>query len=69
MSHGIPDLDVGAVERTDGQRAVHGELHVAGAGCFLAGGGDLLAQVGRGINLLPQGDVVVGKENNSSADA
>jgi len=34
----LPDLDIGAVQRADGQRAVHGEFHVAGAGGFFAGG-------------------------------
>jgi hypothetical protein len=38
----LADFDVGAVERADGQSAVEGELHVAGAGGLLAGGGDLL---------------------------
>ena len=36
-------LDIGAVERADGQRAVERELHVAGARGLHAGGRDLLA--------------------------
>ena len=40
----LADLHVGAVERADGERAVHRELHVAGAGRLLAGGRDLLAR-------------------------
>jgi hypothetical protein len=44
----LADLDVGAVQRADGQRAVHRELHVAGARGLLAGGRDLLGQVGAG---------------------
>jgi hypothetical protein len=40
------DLDVGAVQGADGQRAVERELHVAGARGLGAGGGDLLGQVG-----------------------
>jgi hypothetical protein len=38
----LANLDVRAIERTDGERAVHGELHVARAGGLLAGRGDLL---------------------------
>ena len=34
----LANLDVGAVQRADGQRAVHPELHVAGAGGLLARG-------------------------------
>ena len=44
----IADLDVGAVERADGQRAVQRHLHVAGAGGLHAGGGNLLGEVGGG---------------------
>jgi len=36
------DLNVCAVKSTDGNGAVHHELHVAGAGSLLAGGGQLL---------------------------
>src|SRR2546429_4677958 len=39
-------LDRGAVARTDGQRAVHHELHVAGAARLVAGGRDLIGDVG-----------------------
>ena len=42
----LADLDIGAVQRADGQRAVQRELHVAGAGRLHAGGRDLLGQVG-----------------------
>ena len=42
------DLDVGAVAGADGQRAVHRQLHVAGAGGLHAGRRNLLAQVGGG---------------------
>jgi hypothetical protein len=45
----LADLDVGAVEGADRERAVQRELHVAGAGGLLAGGGDLLGQVGRRV--------------------
>ena len=33
-THGIANLDVGAVERADGQRTIERELHIAGAGGF-----------------------------------
>ena len=36
-AHRLPNLDVGAVERSNRQRAVHRELHVARARGFLAG--------------------------------
>ena len=55
----VADLDVGAVERADGQRAVHHELHVAGAGRFLAGGGNLLRQIGAGTDYFHRGNPVI----------
>ena len=55
----LADLHVRAVQRADGQRAVHRELHVAGAGGFLAGGGDLLGQIGRRVDALPVADIEV----------
>ena len=60
----LADLDVGAVDGADGQRAVERELHVAGAGGLLAGQRDLLGQVGRRDDLLGEGDVVVGQEDD-----
>ena len=57
----LADLDVGAVHRADRQRAVHLELHVAGAGRFLAGGGNLLRQIRGRIDLLAVGHVEVGQ--------
>jgi hypothetical protein len=71
VAHLLADLDVGAVERADGQRAVEGELHVAGARGLLAGGGDLLREVGAGNDLLGQRDAVVGQEGDlePAADA
>jgi hypothetical protein len=62
-----PDLDVGAVVGADRQRAVEGELHVAGARGLLAGERDLLGQVGRRDELLGEGDVVVGREGDDQA--
>ena len=46
----------------DGQSAVEGELHVAGAGGFLAGLGDLLVEVGGRDEVHGQLDVVVPRE-------
>ena len=43
----LADLDIGAVQRADGERAVERKLHVAGAGRFHAGGRNLLGQIGR----------------------
>ena len=51
---------VRAVEGADGERAVEGELHVAGAGGFLARGRDLLRQVRRGVYACAVLDVEVG---------
>ena len=60
----LTDLDVGAIEGADGQRAVQRQLHVAGAGRFHAGGRDLLGQIGRRDDLLGQADVVVGQKDH-----
>jgi hypothetical protein len=60
----VADLDVGAVQRADGERAVQRQLHVAGAGGLGAGGGDLLGEVGGGNDQLGVGDVVVGDEDD-----
>ena len=42
---GVPDLDVGSVQRPDRQGAVQRRLHVPGAGGLEAGGRDLLGEV------------------------
>ena len=52
-------LHVGTVQGANGQGAVHHELHVAGAAGLLAGGGDLLAHLAGGHQLLRQRDPVV----------
>ena len=64
LAHGVSDLHVGAVERADGERTVQGELHVAGAGGFCAGGGNLLRKVGRGDDDRGAAHVVVGYEHH-----
>jgi hypothetical protein len=60
---GLGHLDVGAVPGADGECAVEGELHVAGARGLGAGGGDLLGEIGRGDDGLGQRDAVVGQED------
>ena len=60
----LAHLDVGAVEGADGQGAVHHELHVAGAGGFLARGRDLLGEVCCGIDQLAVLDVEVRDERH-----
>ena len=58
----LADLDVCAVHRADGQSTVHHELHVAGTGCFLAGDGDLLGNLGGRHDNLSQRYLVVLEE-------
>ena len=48
----LADLDVGPVERADRQGPVERELHVTGSGGLLAGGRDLLGEIGGGHDLL-----------------
>ena len=42
----IAQLDIGAIQGADGERTVHRELHVAGAGGLFARGGDLFGEIG-----------------------
>ena len=67
VADGLVDLHVGAVHGAQRQSAVHHELHVGGAGCFLAGGGDLLRDVGCGNDVFGGGDVVVFNEDDGQA--
>ena len=57
-------LDRGAVARADGQRAVHHELHVAGAAGFVAGGRDLVGDIAGWDQPLGQRDAVFGQEHH-----
>ena len=59
--HMLADLDIGAVQRADGQRAVHGELHVAGARGLLPRRADLFGQIRRRDQLFGHRDVVIGR--------
>ena len=63
----LGNLDVGAVPCTDGECAVKRKLHVAGAGGFEAGGGDLFGDIGGRDDLFGQRDVVVGQEHDLDA--
>ena len=58
-AHFLHDLHVGAVHGAKGQRTVEHQLHVAGAGCLLAGGGNLLTHVSCCKNDLRVGNPVV----------
>ena len=63
----LHDLNVGAVERAQRERAVDRELHIAGTGCFHSGGGDLLADVGGGHDDFGERNAVVGDEDDFQA--
>ena len=58
------NLDIRAVQRADGQCAVHLKLHVAGAGRFLACCRNLLRQICRRINMLAVGHAEIGNEHH-----
>ena len=59
LAHQLGDLDVGAVERTEGHGAIEHELHVRGTACLLARQRDLLGDVSCGDEVLRRRDVVV----------
>ena len=63
-AHMFEDLDIGAIQRTDGQRAIQGELHVAGAGGFHAGRRDLLREICGRDDHFRQADVIVRDEDD-----
>ena len=60
----LADLDIGAVQRADGDGPVERELHVAGAGGFHAGGRNLLGQVGRRHDRFGKRGAVIGREHH-----
>ena len=60
----LTDFDIRTVEGADGKRPVQRELHVAGAARFLAGSGDLLGQIGGGVNGVRVLYVEVGEEDD-----
>ena len=59
LTQEIIHLDIGAVERTDGDGPVHHQFHAAGAGSFLAGSRDLLRNLGGRYDRLRRGDAVI----------
>ena len=63
------NLDVGAVQGADGQGPVHHHLHIAGARCLLAGGGDLLGEVGGRADRLHGGHPVIRQKSDPQAVA
>lgn len=67
LSHLLGHLHVGSIQGSDGEGAVKHEFHVAGSGCFRAGRGDLLRQVGGGDDLFCQRDAVVLQEHHLEA--
>src|SRR5664279_3427755 len=64
LADGLTDLHVRAIERTDRERAVHGEFHVPGAGRLLARGGNLLGEIDRRVDPLGVLHVEVGNEDD-----
>jgi len=48
---GLADLDVGPIERPDGERAVEANFNVARSGGLGAGSRDLLGEIGSGIRI------------------
>ena len=57
-------FDRRAVARADRQRAVHHELHVAGAAGLVTGGRDLVGDVAGRDQLLGERNAVIGEEHN-----
>ena len=60
----LQNLNVRTVQRTDGQGAVQGEFHIARAGRFQTGGGNLLGQIRCRHDDLGGGDVVIRDEHD-----
>ena len=56
------DLDVCTIDGAEEETAVETELHVRRTGRLRSGGGDVLADVGRGDEDLSEGNGVVGEE-------
>src|SRR4029079_5872645 len=48
----LANFYIRAVERSDGERAIEGEFHVPRAARFLSRGGDLLGEIGGGVNVM-----------------
>src|SRR5215469_7186414 len=50
----LPYLNIRAIKRTNGDRAVHHELHAAGAAGLVTCSGYLLGEIGGGIDALAE---------------
>lgn len=61
VAHLLAHLHIGTIQRANSQGTIGHELHVARAGSFCAGCGDLLAQVGSWDDFLGQGYTIVGQ--------
>ena len=64
FAHRLHDLDVRAIVGADGHRAVHHELHIAGARGLFAGSGNLFGQIGGSADFFHLGNVVVRLEHH-----
>ena len=60
----LMDLHIGSVHSTQGNGAVKHKFHVAGSGGFLAGGGNLFADVSSGEQFLSQRHIIVLQEHH-----
>src|ERR1035438_8584058 len=60
----LADLHIGPVKRSDRERTVEGELHVARSRRLLAGRRDLLGEIGGRDDLFGQGNPVVREEGD-----
>src|SRR4029453_16171402 len=60
----LHDLDIGAIERADGQGAIHRELHVAGARGFGPGSRNVFAEIGSWDDLFRQEHPIIGQKHD-----
>src|SRR5215475_7347135 len=60
----LHDLDIGTIERTDGQGAIHRELHVAGARGFGPGSRNVFAEIGSWDDLFRQEHPIIGQKHD-----
>src|SRR5215471_15089934 len=60
----LHDLDIGTVERADGQGTIHRELHVACPGGFSPRSRNVFAEIGSGDDLFRQEHPIVGQKHH-----
>src|SRR5215475_5131890 len=60
----LHDLDIGTVERADGQSAIHRKLHVARPGGFTPRRRNVFAEIGSGNDLFRQEHPIVGQKHH-----